>query len=314
MTISGLALANDALGHGNHQCFYSGSATHPVYVDFFPAVAAGLARLPIIMLHGGFHTGAGYITTPDGRPGWAHYFARRGHDVYVPDWPGHGRSPPSENFASLSTHDIAHSFDQLLHTVGRAIVLAHSAAGPIAWWLAGHSPSRVAAIVGIAPGPPANIQKPLPDDPQAIAALQHDPAAGCPIYSAPHKPVWVDRDFIQRFWASSPRFPAHAFDAYARSIVPESAAVLNERFHIGGKGLSVPHPHVVAERPVLIVTGELDPRHPQAVDARLAEFLHADHLWLPQIGVLGNGHMLMLETNSDEIAGLISTWLAKNAM
>jgi hypothetical protein len=46
----------------------------------------------------------------------------------------------------------------------------------------------------------------------------------------------------------------------------------------------------------------------------VAEFLGAKHLWLPQAGVLGNGHMLMLETNSDEIAGLISTWLASHSL
>lgn len=294
-------------------CFYSGTPEHPVYVDCFPAFNHESTRLPIVMLHGGFHTGSGYITTPDGRAGWAHYFAKRGHNVYIPDWPGHGRSPASKEFAILSTRDIAESLEQLIQKVGPAIIFAHSAAGPIAWWLAGKSPSLVAAIVGIAPGPPANIQQALPDDPAAIAELQHDQNAGCPIYSPQNKPVWVDRDFIKKFWANSPRFPQVGFEAYARSIVPESAAVLNERFHIGAKGLSVANPDVVSNRPMLIVTGELDLRHPREVDGRLAQFLKAEHLWLPQVGMFGNGHMLMLETNSDEIAHLISVWLEKNS-
>src|SRR5215467_10961430 len=33
---------------------------------------------PIVMVHGSGHTGATYETTPDGREGWATYFARKG--------------------------------------------------------------------------------------------------------------------------------------------------------------------------------------------------------------------------------------------
>jgi pimeloyl-ACP methyl ester carboxylesterase len=296
------------------QCFYSGTAENPIYVDYFPAFSKAATRLPLVMLHGGFHTGAGYISTPDGRSGWADYFAKQGYAVYVADWPGHGRSPASKEFATLSMHEIVRSFDCLLQEIGSAIILCHSASGPIAWKMTANNPSLVAAIIGIAPGPAANIQPALPDDPVAIAGLQHDQAAGCPIYSPVDKPVWVDRDFIQNFWANSPRFPQVAFESYARSIVPESASVLNERFHIGGKGLSVPDPSVVSDRPILIVTGEVDPRHPRETDARVAEFFKADHMWLPDLGVLGNGHMLMLENNSDEIAGLISQWLQKKLL
>lgn len=299
---------------GRIQCFYSGTVGHPIYVDELAPGGTDTPKLPIVMLHGGFHTGSGYLTTPDGRAGWASFFATKGHPVYVPDWPGHGRSPAGLEFAALSTRDIAQSMAVLLHDIGPAIIFAHSASGPIAWWLCAEYPALVAAVVGIAPGPPANIQQPLPDDPSAIAMLRYDQAAGCPIYSPPATPVWVDREFIRTFWASSPRFPQDAFEAYARSIVPESATVLNERFHIGGKGLAIAGTEAITDRPVLVVTGELDPRHPKAVDAEVAAFLGAEHLWLPQAGVLGNGHMLMLETNSDEIAELISAWLAKQSL
>ena len=29
---------------------------------------------PVMMIHGGAHTGACWLATPDGRPGWAHVF------------------------------------------------------------------------------------------------------------------------------------------------------------------------------------------------------------------------------------------------
>jgi pimeloyl-ACP methyl ester carboxylesterase len=47
---------------------------------------------PIIMVHGGTRTGTTFTGTPDGREGWAQYFARRGYAVYVVDQPGRGRS------------------------------------------------------------------------------------------------------------------------------------------------------------------------------------------------------------------------------
>lgn len=291
-------------------CFYSGTAEHPVYVDFLAPAPAARPRRPIVMLHGGFHTGSAYLATPDGRQGWAPYFARLGHPVHVADWPGHGRSPANRNFATLSLAEIGESLAVLVDEVGPAIIMAHSAAGPLAWWIAEKLPERVAAIVGIAPGPPANIQKALPDDPQAIEALGSDESLGCPVYSPLGAPVYVDIDFVRRFWANGRRFPKDAIEPYAKSIVAESAKVLNQRFNIGGAGLGLAGPDVVAGRPILVVTGDSDPRHPRAVDDAVAAYFGADRLWLADAGISGNGHMLMMEDNSEEIAGLIAQWLA----
>src|SRR5712672_3188291 len=47
---------------------------------------------PIVMIHGGSQTGSGWISTPDGRDGWAIYFLRRGYAVYVVDQVARGRS------------------------------------------------------------------------------------------------------------------------------------------------------------------------------------------------------------------------------
>jgi len=291
------------------RCFYSGTRTHPVYVDHIEPTTAVEGRMPIVMLHGAFHTGSGYLATPDGRPGWAFYFAQRGHHVFVADWPGHGRSPASASFCILSAKQITHSIAMLLESTGPAIVMAHSAGGPIAWAVCEQRPESVVAVVGLAPGPPANIQTPLPDDRAAIEALRNDESAGCPVYSPEDAPVYVDESFIKNFWANSARFPQAGMDAYCKSIVAESARILNERFNIGGRGLAVGDPARVADRPILIVTGDSDPRHPRHVDGKLADYLNADHLWLADVGMPGNGHMFMLEDNSDDIAALIAGWL-----
>lgn len=287
---------------------YSGTADHPVFADVIGAEGA-LRRMPIVMVHGGFHNGSAYLGTPDGREGWAVFFARRGHDVYVMDWPGHGRSPTGADFLALSMADVGRSLGVLLQEVGPAIVFAHSAGGPIAYWVAENHRAQVAAIVGIAPGPPANLVPALPAEPGPTS--QGD-GAGHPIYAPTDRPAFVDRAFIKSFWANSPRFPQDAFESYVRSIGPESPRILNERFNIGGSGLALKRPEQLGSLPMLVLTGDSDPRHPRELDGALARFLGADFIWLPEVGITGNGHMLMMEDNHEQLADLIGLWLAKN--
>jgi pimeloyl-ACP methyl ester carboxylesterase len=52
---------------------------------------------PILMVHGGGQTGAGWRSTADDREGWAQYFLRRGYAVYIVDQVGRGRSPYDED-------------------------------------------------------------------------------------------------------------------------------------------------------------------------------------------------------------------------
>jgi pimeloyl-ACP methyl ester carboxylesterase len=47
---------------------------------------------PLVFIHGAAQTGTGWITTPDGRHGWASWFAERGWKVCVVDQPARGRS------------------------------------------------------------------------------------------------------------------------------------------------------------------------------------------------------------------------------
>jgi len=61
-----------------------------MYVHYrIPAAGKGI---PLVMVHGSNHTGMTYETTPDGREGWATWFVRQGHPVYVVDHSGRGRS------------------------------------------------------------------------------------------------------------------------------------------------------------------------------------------------------------------------------
>lgn len=63
-------------------------------------------NFPLVFWHGMGQVGAGFITTPDGRPGWASYFLDEGYIVYVVDTPERGRSawfPESSKLISNNT-------------------------------------------------------------------------------------------------------------------------------------------------------------------------------------------------------------------
>jgi hypothetical protein len=47
---------------------------------------------PVVMVHGGGGQGLDFLTTADGRDGWATDFLRAGYRVYVVDRQGHGRA------------------------------------------------------------------------------------------------------------------------------------------------------------------------------------------------------------------------------
>jgi hypothetical protein len=40
----------------------------------------------------------------------------------------------------------------------------------------------------------------------------------------------------------------------------------------------------------------------------------ADRLLLPEAGIAGNSHMLMMDKNSDQVASLIQQWLLKQGL
>jgi len=63
-----------------------------MYVEYWiPAQPRHL--YPVVLVHGGYGQGADWISTPDGRRGWASLLVERGYQVYVVDRPGQGRPP-----------------------------------------------------------------------------------------------------------------------------------------------------------------------------------------------------------------------------
>src|SRR6266513_3043123 len=110
-----------------------GRVDHPptYYEVFTPTV--GSTKPPVVMIHGGAHTGSCYLATPDGRQGWGHVFVAQGYQVVVPDWPGLGRSGYIP-LAETSGEVIVAGLGEVLTTLaGPAIVLTHSMSGAYGW-------------------------------------------------------------------------------------------------------------------------------------------------------------------------------------
>jgi pimeloyl-ACP methyl ester carboxylesterase len=285
---------------------FSGTARHPIFADRLAPIER-CHDLPVVMIHGACNTGTCFLTTPDGRPGWAHDFAAAGIETYVIDWPGHGRSPMRADFLSLSGLDVCDAIAVLLEWIGPAILLAHSAGGPIIWSLAERHSDLVGGLVGVAPGPPANLVPEMKEG--SLQGVQAIPDAGFPILAPSNELFMVDEAFVQDYWFSGPAAPGNAARDFFRSVVPESPRIINERFNVAGEGLRVADAALVGARPTLIVGPECDPRHPKPLDAATAALFGAKFAWLPDHGIYGNGHMLMGDINSSAVAALMIRWI-----
>src|SRR6202047_721146 len=96
-----VARADDALSIAKQGIFYVGgkyvesNGDMPMVGQAFVEYQIPQRRThpyPIVLIHGGSQTGTGWISTPDGREGWAVYFLRHGYAVYIVDQVARGRS------------------------------------------------------------------------------------------------------------------------------------------------------------------------------------------------------------------------------
>ncbi len=274
--------------------FYVGRPPYQMYVEYFRPPAPQ-HDVPIVLFHGGANTGACYLSTPDGRKGWAPYLVEQGWATYVVDWPGHGRSGFPQDFAAMSIRQVVAAGVALLERIGPAVILTHSRSGPVGWRLAESAPQHVAAVIGVAPGPPANlVPARAGDDPQT---------------QPPDRLIFPDRDYLA--YTRSSRFPHGASTEFYAFIVPEGSRSLAERNNVDGLGLYVRGPEALAGVPVLVITGDQDANHPREVDEATARYFGGDFVWLADVGLIGHGHMLMLEHGNLEVADVFLGWLRR---
>jgi pimeloyl-ACP methyl ester carboxylesterase len=266
------------------------------------------------MIHGGAHSGACYQRTADGRRGWAYVFAERGYRTVVPDWPGTGRSGYVALDALTGTI-VVDGLGALARSLGGPLILlTHSMSGAYGWRLAELNRDLIHAVVGVAPAPPGNIQKTAPVYAETDAMIETQ-ASGRRVRIDKEKPVPPTRDFVERKLIGESRFfPRDRLADYAASLAPVPPGLLLERQNVHGRQLRVSDLQQLAGKRVLVITGTADLDHARDVDGAIVTWLNAngaaaEFCFLGDRGIVGNGHMLMMEDNSDEIADIIMSWL-----
>ena len=268
--------------------------------------AAGDKRRTHVMIHGAMHSGACWIETPDGRPGWGVMLAEAGDKVICPDWPGTGRSghvPPDELTSQVIVDGIVRAIEPL---GGDLVLWTHSTSGPFGWKIAERLGPRLTALVAVAPGQPGNIQPVAPvleDTEEALTVSLFGrpwrlPKTG--LFPPSRDLVWF------KFVDGVTHFPVDSFDRYHGGLQGIPVKVLAERLNVDGTQLTVDDPTRLASTRVVVVTGDHDPDHPRAADEEIVTFfavagIDARFLYLPDHGISGNGHMMMLETNNREV-------------
>ncbi|MPY70132.1 MAG: alpha/beta fold hydrolase [Alphaproteobacteria bacterium] len=272
-------------------------------------------RPPVVMVHGGGHTGTCYLATPDGRPGWAAYFARRGHRVFVPDWPGMGRSGFMAGQA-LTGEVVCRALGGLIESVGEPVVLmTHSMSGVYGWKLVETHGAHILAVVGVAPSAPGDVQpqaEVISRDGDEVVVRRAGGARRISFTAlTPPEPDFIRAKFLG---PDSTRFPMAALDFYARGLGYTPPRLMFERQNVDGAQLRVADPAPFRGKRILVITGACDVDHTREVDGAVVDWLGkigaaVEFRFLADEGIDGNGHMLMLEQNSDEIAGIIADWV-----
>ena len=307
---------------------------------------------PVIMVHGGSLTGSSWLETPDGREGWAQYFLRRGYAVYVVDQVARGRAPyhdevlgkrsfqtlqfVQERFANtgkfplwpqakLHTQWVGQPvpgdpvFDQywasnipsmddrrrqvqmnidalvkLLDKVGPSIVMVHSQSGVYPWTAAQQRPNLVKSIVALEPsGPPVHDIDfhGAPNWFTDVAATKSYGIQDVPVEYAPAVTAQSPLQFVQQERPNAP-----GLVRCWRQKEPAKKLV----------GL---------DRPILIVQSEASfyaAYNHCTVEYMVQAGVKPTHISLQDVGLKGNGHMFMIERNSDATAQVVVDWLQKS--
>jgi len=184
----------------------------------------------------------------------------------------------------------------LLDRIGPAIVLTHSQSGAFGWPVADRRPDLVKAIVAVEPnGPPffdvTNVPAP---EWFRDSATQTRPwgVTAVPLSYAPPANNTSDLAILRQEKPDAPDLTKCWLQKSPARQLPNLQKI-----------------------PILIMTAEASYHAPY--DHCTVKYLeqagvHSTWIKLADIGIHGNGHMMMLEKNNLDIAAVISTWLSKS--
>jgi pimeloyl-ACP methyl ester carboxylesterase len=266
-----------------------------MYAQYF-LVQNRRGKLPLLMWHGGGLTGVTYETKPDGKPGWLNFFLRAGWDVYISDAVERGRSGWTKTFQGEPVF------------MPSADPWERFRIGPAGSW--NPNPAKRTAYPGT--------QFPIE-------------AYGQFIKQAVPRWVTTDRPTVAAYLelidkvcpcALMVHSQSGAFGFKALEARPEMIkALIAVEPTLGGdpeKAASI------VATPVLMIYGDHTKDHPRWSKIRESGIGYAATLKvaggkaevidLPDLGLKGNSHMVMMDKNSDEVAALIQKWLISQGL
>ena len=271
-----------------------------MYVQYVK-LASPKARYPLLLWHGGGLTGVTWETKPDGQPGWQLFFLRAGHDVYVSDAMERGR-------ASWARYPEIITSEPLFRTKKQA-------------W----EDFRIGAVGSYKLNPADRVA--LPGQLFPVEAFEQFMKQGVPRWATTDAQIQAAYNaLVQKVCpcvilthSQGGNFGFNAAlaapDKVKALISVEPTGTPKPELLAGGKLKAVPH---------LVVWGDFVaqsalwtrflPASKTYADALRAEGGVADWFDLPQMGVAGNTHMLMMDKNSDQVAGLIQKWMADKGL
>jgi len=302
------------------------AAKGQMYVQYHIPKAV-LHPYPIVMIHGGGGQGTDFLGTPDGRPGWASDFLNQGYAVYVVDRPGYGRSPLATNVLGEMSPSPAYELNESMLTAPDP----ESAFWPTAnlhtrWpgsgkkgdammdqFMASQGPLVVDMILSEQLAQRAGVA--LLDQIGPAILLTHSAGAPTGWLVADQRP-----DLVKGIVAVEPLGPPFSdlpgglgsltwgITATPLTYDPpcNDAEALKQSPHGVPSLQSIPIGVFTSEASAWVL---FDPATVQVLAGFGAK---VQHVKLADLGIHGNGHMMMQETNSDEIAAAIGQWLSNN--
>jgi len=270
-----------------------------MYVQYF-IPANQKSKYPLLMWHGGGLTGVTWDTKPDGNSGWLQYFLKAGHAVYVSDAVERGR-------ASWARYPEIFSSEPFFRTKKEA------------WEL-----YRIGPKDSYHTDPAKRIAH--PDEKFPISAFDQ--------FSKQFVPRWASNDgptqsaynlLIQKVGPCVVMVHSQAgnFGFHAALAAPDKIKAI-VAIEPGGGPKPGPELEKIKHIPILFVWGDhwdeqdfwkrVIPNVKAFADGLQARGGRVEWIDLPKIGISGNSHMLMMDTNSSQIAGIIQEWMNKNGL
>jgi pimeloyl-ACP methyl ester carboxylesterase len=249
--------------------------------------------LPVIMMHGGGHFGKTYETTPDGREGWGTYFVRKGFAAYVADDPNRAGSGYDVTSINLVRQGLAPLTD---------IPLISRYAAERAWLSFRFGPSY-----GV---PYPDTRFPLQAAEQYYAQL-----------IATYRNVEENDKIVAAVVALLDQIGPAILLTHSQSGPFGWRAAIERPNLVKGivavePGLTIPAGGFagVAKVPVIMIRGDHETAASIAASQTFVNSLRAAGgdatlLRLPELGIFGNTHMMMMDRNNLDIADLAIGWI-----